>query len=133
MEADLQKNQKEAHERLNKRRQNSRSKMKPLNMDKVNQEIEMKPLSSPIPKPPLTLSPKASENISANKVVPIQDNKSLKRESMVNTMQQDDGLSLIGELGLHEDMDFMNDDDLNNDDDNTSMQVNNNDTDTYEL
>ncbi len=72
-------------------------------------------LRSP-PKPTLNLSPKNAEVLSAKKVVPLNTQSSLKRESMVKTMEQDDGLSLISELGLGEDMDFMENDNMVNTD-----------------
>ena len=106
--------------------------MKPLQFDeqqnKQKKQLEMQTLTPPPPKPTLNLSPKNAEIVSAKKVVPLNTQSSIKRESMVKTMEQDDGLSLIGELGLGEDMAFM-DNDNSLDTDRNSGNV----TDTYEL
>jgi hypothetical protein len=129
---DMEKSREKAHERLNRRRQLSKSKMKPLEsneqQNQPKKQLEMKSLTPPPPKPTLNLSPKNAEVLSAKKVVPLNTQSSLKRESMVKTMEQDDGLSLISELGLGEDMDFMENDNMVNTDKDLSSA-----TDTYEL
>eukprot|EP00943_MAST-04B_sp_MAST-4B-sp1_P008126 g8126.t1 len=129
---DMEKSREIAHKRLNRRRELSKSKMKPLQFDeqqnKQKKQLEMQTLTPPPPKPTLNLSPKNAEIVSAKKVVPLNTQSSIKRESMVKTMEQDDGLSLIGELGLGEDMAFM-DNDNSLDTDRNSGNV----TDTYEL